>query len=112
MTRVINKLLMKVAGMPRSSSLSNGPRAWLFSVILAGLASLAFCIVAPARAQVPGWSSEVQTHLDRCVAYYKRGDLRQAIAELREAQHIAPRDARISFMLGNALYRSGDLPGA
>ena len=50
--------------------------------------------------------------VDRCIEYYKRGDLARATAELRKALKILPNDSQIHFMLGNALYRSGDMRGA
>lgn len=54
----------------------------------------------------------VQLHIERSINYYTRGDLPSAIAELHAAQQLAPTDAQVNFMLGNALYRYGDVAGA
>jgi Flp pilus assembly protein TadD len=79
---------------------------------LSGFATVALGVLAPAQAQVGARPSAVSIHLDRCVAYYNRGNLSQAIAEVRKAQRLLPNDPDINFMLGNALYRSRDMRAA
>lgn len=51
-------------------------------------------------------------HVDRSIAYYKRGNLRSSIRELRNALEILPNDPQFHFMLGNALYRRGEMRSA
>ena len=48
-------------------------------------------------------------HRDRATAYYRHHDLASAISELRQAKALCPTEPFFTFMLGNALYRSGQL---
>src|SRR5712671_3842253 len=51
-------------------------------------------------------------HVERCMAAYRKGNLAVAILELRLALREEPKNAQLQFMLGNALYRSGDMRDA
>jgi Flp pilus assembly protein TadD len=77
---------------------------------------LVFVLAPGVRALVSGQniSTEhaVHLHIDQSIVYYTHGDLLHAIAELRAAQQLAPDDPQVNFMLGNALYRYGDITGA
>lgn len=63
-------------------------------------------------AQNTSVESPIQQHIAQSVANYTHGNLGQAIEQLRAAQQLAPDDPQVNFMLGNALYRYGDITGA
>jgi Flp pilus assembly protein TadD len=73
---------------------------------------LALGVHAAVFAQDSPVNSAVQRYVDQSIVYYSHGDLQHAIAELEAAHQLAPGDPQINFMLGNALYRSGDVGGA
>lgn len=83
------------------------PRLKRLYVVLGGVIAAAFSTLTVVQG-APG-SNAAQIHLNRALAYYERGDLPEAIAELQEVLHLRPHDPDIHFMLGNALYRHGDL---
>ena len=51
-------------------------------------------------------TTEAALHQQQATAAYKRGDLAEATAELRQAIRLCPSEPFYSFMLGNALYRA------
>src|SRR6266436_2886657 len=64
---------------------------------------------APTSRAETGSTIAAQTHVDRALSYYNRGNLTGAISELRKARDVVPNDPHVNFMLGNALYRHGEI---
>jgi Flp pilus assembly protein TadD len=95
-----------------NTSVSKSFTHGFLTMVLRGSATVALGVLAPAQTQDGARPSAVSIHLDRCVAYYNRGNLSQAIAEVRKAQRLLPNDPDINFVPGNALYRSADMRGA
>jgi len=54
----------------------------------------------------------VQAYIDRCITHYVRGDILDAVSELKKALRLRPEDPHLHFMMANALYRSKDMAGA
>jgi predicted Zn-dependent protease len=70
--------------------------------------SLLICLLAAAGCEEPS----PQQRIESAQAYLQRGDIRRAIAELKQVLQEQPHDADVRLMLGKLYLTSGDLPYA
>src|SRR5947207_12259951 len=92
--------------MPEEREKSMGllrPGAWLPAILVLSVAALSQSLVGVAHGR---------SYVEDAQEFLKKGDLKSAVIQLRNAVREAPDDPKIRAQLAEAYLRSGDLPGA